>query len=67
MNTVKVTTANSELVDNTKSTKNKEIEVNKNIVEMKNTGNWEEDFTFGLAYAWRMEKLIIKLLPEDFC
>lgn len=49
MNTVKVTTINSELVDNTKSTKNKEIEVNKNIVEMKNTGNWEEDFTFGLG------------------
>lgn len=56
MNTVKVTTANSELVDNPKSTKNKEIEVNKNIVEMKNTGNWEEDFTFGLGICMGNEE-----------
>jgi hypothetical protein len=32
-----------------KSTKNKGIKLNKNIVAMQNTGKWEQDFTFGFG------------------
>lgn len=41
--------ANSELVGNIKKYKEQRIEVNKNIFEMKNTGNCEANFTFGLG------------------